>query len=125
MQNDKSNFKNQFDQRLVSFSISILKFSQKNKQDQFLNPVFIQLIRSSTSVGANVFEAKSASSKREYTHYFQIALKSANETKYWLTILGKSSTSLTQEARSLYKEADEISRIIASSILTLKGKKSI
>ncbi len=68
-------------------------------------------------------EAKSSSSKRDYTHFFEIALKSANETKYWLIVIKESTAELAQEADQLYGEVDQISKIIASSILTLKGKK--
>lgn len=46
-----------------------------------------QLIRSATSVGANLFEARASSSRLEFKKFYEIALKSANETKYWLCML--------------------------------------
>jgi len=46
-----------------------------------------QLIRSATSIGANIIEGKSASSKKDFIRYYEIAFKSANETKYWLGLL--------------------------------------
>ena len=46
-----------------------------------------QLVRSATSIGANIIEGKSASSKRDFIRYHEIALKSANETKYWLGLM--------------------------------------
>ena len=84
--------------------------------------VINQLIRSATSIGANVVEAKSSSSRRDYIKFFEIALKSANETKYWL-ILIKELVSDKNKAEELLAEVDEISKIIGSSVLTLKGKK--
>jgi len=103
--------------------LQILKFCEKTKQKKILWLVTDQLIRSATSIGANVVEAKSSSSKRDYLHFFEIALKSANETKYWLILIRESMPGFRGEAVRLLKEADEISKVIGSSILTLKGKR--
>lgn len=108
---------------LFNFPLMFL-FSHKNySRQKILWSLIDQLTRSSTSVGANVFEAKSASSRKDYIRYFEIALKSSNETKYWLIIIGKYSLQFQEETRELYKEAYEISNIIGASVLTLKGKK--
>lgn len=124
MQNDKSKFKNDFRKRLVSFSISILGFASKIKNDRLLWSISDQLIRSATSVGANVVEAKASSSRRDYIKFFEIALKSANETIYWLMVLEEViPPEYNKGLTALRSEIDEISRIIASSVLTLKGKK--
>jgi len=111
--------------RLIRFSVQIVKFAEKLRKERILWPVVDQLVRSSTSIGANVIEAKSASSKRDYVHYFEIALKSANETKYWLTVIKETMPDLKEETNQLLREASEISNIIASSILTMKGRKNI
>jgi len=72
----------EFENRLLSFSKGIIQYTNTfPKKKEFWN-LSDQLLRSSTSVGANVFEAKSSSSKREFIRYFEIALRSANETKY-------------------------------------------
>ncbi len=123
MQNDKEKFKENFIHRLIQFSIAILIFSEKLKSTRILWSIIDQLIRSATSIGANVVEAKSSSSKRDYIHFFEIALKSANETKYWLQIIQEYSPALLKETSFLYSEVDEISRILGSSVLTLKGKR--
>lgn len=122
MKNEKEKFKKDFIRRLIRFSIKILKFSEKIKQEKILWPVIDQLIRSSTSIGANVVEAKSSSSKRDYLHFFEIALKSANETKYWLILL-KEIRPRFGEINEFLKEANEISKVIGASVLTLKGRK--
>jgi len=122
MQNDKEKFKKEFIGRLIEFSIDIIKFCntlRKNKNYYFLAD---QLARSATSVGANVVEAKSASSKRDYINYFQIALKSANETKYWL-ILCEKLDDINGNEKGLFKECTEIANVLDSSVLTMKGKK--
>ena len=70
--------------RCYSFSLRVLKFISANEVERKFNPIIDQLIRSSTSIGANIIEAKSSSSRREFIKYYEIALKSANETKYWI-----------------------------------------
>ena len=122
---NKEKFKSDFIKRLISFSLKILKLTGLIKKEPNLWPLSDQLIRCSTSIGANVVEAKSSSSKKEYINYFQISLKSANETKYWLLILRehKKGDKISEEANKLLQEAEEISNILGSSILTLKNKK--
>jgi len=124
MQNDKEKFKKDFIKRLIKFSLSIIILCREIRKDPVLWAIVDQLIRSATSVGANVMEAKSSSSKRDYIKFFEIALKSANETKYWL-ILAKeaSNNNLNSQIQKLSQEVTEIANIIASSVLTLKGKK--
>jgi len=121
MQNAK--FKEEFIKRLIRFSIRILRFAEKVRKERILWSIVDQLIRSATSVGANVVEAKSSSSKKDYIHYFEIALKSANETKYWLIIVKETIPSLKEESERLLKEVTELANILASGILTMKGKR--
>jgi four helix bundle protein len=118
MQNDKSKFKKQFIDRLILFSISIIELTNRLPKNPKFWPIRDQIIRSSTSIGANVVEAKSSSSRRDYIKFFEIALKSANETEYWLMLIKK----LGIDCKSNLKENNEIASIIASSILTLKNK---
>ena len=122
MQNAKFK-KEEFIKRLIRFSIQILKFTEKMRKERILWSIIDQLIRSATSIGANVVEAKSSSSKKDYIHYFEIALKSANETKYWLIIVKEAMPSLKEESERLLKEVTEIANILASGILTMKGKR--
>jgi len=126
MQNEKEKFKKDFIKRLIRLSIQVINYSEKLKKDRKLWPVIDQLVRSVTSVGANVVEAKSSSSKRDYIKYFEIALKSSNEAKYWLFLVKEvvSDNGLKNEAETYLKEVDEVSKILGSSVLTLKGKKS-
>ncbi len=83
-----------------------------------------QLLRSATSIGANIVEAKSSSSKREFIKYYEIALKSSNATKYWLCLLRDSKISTEiEKVTILLNEAIEISNMLASALLTMKGKR--
>ncbi|MDP2820938.1 MAG: four helix bundle protein [bacterium] len=123
MQNDKEKFKKDFIERLIQFSVRIINLTEELKKEKAPLSIIDQLIRSSTSVGANIVEAKASSSKKEYTNFFQIALKSANETKYWLILTKESFPQIAERVDWFLKEIDEISKIIGSSILTLKSKK--
>ena len=67
-------------------------------------------------------EAKASSSRREFIKFYEISLKSANETVYWICLLRDSSTECKDECIQLLQEAKEISKMIGASILTLKGK---
>lgn len=61
--------------------------------------------------------------KKDYIRFFEIALRSGNETKYWLIIAKTARYDLSEQAEGLLKEAVEICNIIGSGILTMKGKK--
>lgn len=124
-QNQNKNSKTKLKYRAFYLSIAIIKFLDNLSSKQSIKIISAQLIRCATSVGANIVEAKSSSSKKEFLNYFQIALKSANETKYWLAMLIELLPSKTEEIQSFLNETDEISKIIGTSVLTMKGKRSL
>jgi len=85
-------------------------------------PLFDQLIRSGTSVGANIEEGRAGSSKRDFRKFYIIALKSANETKYWLRLL--KETGIIKPAdilkvESMINEIEELSKIVASIVINM------
>ena len=123
MQNDKSKFKENFNRRIYQFVLEIIKFIDRLPKDQTCSIIGSQLLRSASSIGANVIEAKASSSKRDYTNFFNHSLKSANETKFWLGLLKDSHRADKDKVDELLEEVKEIANILASSILTLKGKK--
>ena len=82
-------------------------------------------MRSATSVGANLIEARAAHSRRDFIKFYEIALKSSNETKYWLCLIRDGLNVNNETTASLLNEANEISKIIASIVIKLKkGSKS-
>ena len=85
--------------------------------------IISQLMRSSTSIGANYFEAEAASSKKDFQNFFNHSLKSANESKFWLGLLKDSNRAPASRIDPLMKETLELANILASSILTIKGRK--
>ena len=107
--------------RCYHFSRVLLSFVNKVKYERIHFSIFDQLLRSGTSIGANVVEGGVGSSKKDVINFYHIALKSANETKYWLCLIRDSFEYNIDEINSLISEADELSKIIASSIIKMKG----
>jgi len=79
-----------------------------------------QLLRSGTSIGANVREAYNAASKNDFIHKLSIAQKEADETIYWLELLSEVGLLTKKEFESMQIEATALLKIIRSSILTTK-----
>ena len=122
MQNDNVKFKNEFKKRLYNWVLHLIKFIDKLPKDSVCNVMGKQLLRSGTSILANYIEANSASSKKDFINFFTHALKSANESKVWLSLLRDTEKGNKDELQWLLGELIEIANILASSILTLKGK---
>ena len=120
---EKDRFKEEFKKRIKEFVLNLIQFVDSLPHDRIEKVIGDQLIRSGTSVGANYFEARSASSKNDFINFFTYSLKSCNESKFWIELLIDSLKCNNREGHTLLKEANEISNIFASSILTLKGKK--
>lgn len=125
MDNQKENFKILFRKRLIKFSVDALALCDILREDRRFWTIVDQLSRSATSIGANVHEAKGASSITDYKRYFEIALKSANETDYWLMVIVEYQPNKTNAVAALQSELGEIVKILNSAILTMKGKKKI
>lgn len=127
MQNDKEKFKKDFIRRLIKLSLRLIQYCESLKYYRFLWKVFDQIIDSTTSIGANSVEAQASSSRREFIKFFEIALKSANETIYWLLLIIQAikEDDKKKEGEELLREVKEIANILGSSVLTLKGKKNI
>ncbi len=111
--------------RAFYLSIEVIKMLEHLPYKVSLKIIADQLIRSITSVGANIVEAKSSSSKKEFLNYFQIALKSANEAKYWLAMLKELVPENKHDIEKFIIELEEISRILGTSVLTMKGKRNL
>jgi len=123
--NTDQNSKTEFKTRVYLYTVNSLKFIKTIKKDTVDRIIVDQLIRSLTSIGANIIEAKACNSKRDFARFFDIALKSANETKYWLCLIRDTEDNLDKEKiKEMLNETVEISNILASSLLTMRSKKS-
>lgn len=110
--------------RCYLFSLMVIRFLKAGKWDSLSMVIVKQLMRSASSVGANVIEAKNSSSRIEFKRYYEIALKSCNESKYWICLLRDGFDKKDEELSNILKEADEISRILAASVIKLKKNKA-
>ncbi len=119
MKKDKSDFK----RRLYNFVIKLIQFIDRLHNDNVSKRISDQLLRSGTSILSNYIEGQAASSKKDFTNFFSISLKSANESKLWLALLRDTKRVKPEDVEWFLKELNEISNIFASSIITLKGKR--
>jgi four helix bundle protein len=123
MQNQTSKLKTDLKHRSYQYSIKMIEFLDALPKDVSTEIIAKQLLRSATSIGANIVEAKAASSKRDFTNFFSNSLKSANESLYWLGLLRDAKKMNNPRIKYLLNETKELANILGSSILTLKGKK--
>lgn len=124
MKNCNSKFKTyDIKHRAYYFSLEIIKFLETLPKNYVCLIIGKQLLRSSTSIGANIIEAQAGSSKKDFKNFIRYALKSANETKYWLCLLRDGVNLKEDKIKSLLKEADELAKILGASVLKLQGRK--
>lgn len=123
--NKNINYKNEFNKRIYKYALDIIKFVEKLPKDTASQVLAKQLMRSGTSVSANIIEAQSASSKKDYINFYTNALKSANESKLWIGLIRDSGRVDKEEANRLLKETDEIAKILGKSIITMKNRNKI
>jgi four helix bundle protein len=105
-----------------SFAIAIVKTYKNLVEEKREYVMSKQLLRSGTSVGANIREAKNAESTNDFIHKLGIAQKECDETLYWLELLKKTEYLNGEEFHKLSDEANQILKMIRSTILTIKQK---
>ncbi|MEI7509615.1 MAG: four helix bundle protein [Flavobacterium sp.] len=110
-------------QKSFQFAVRIIKLYKcltNDKKDFVLSK---QILRSGTSIGANIEESIGGQSEKDFLSKLSIAYKEARETIYWLKLLKETDYISESEFESLFSDADEICKILAKIIITLKGKK--
>ncbi len=110
------------EERTSVFGLGVIRLCKSIKQDTITKPIVNQLIRSSTSIGANYMEANGASSKKDFRNKIHICQKEAKETKHWLRMLAECTESSKEESRELWKECHELTLIFGKVIATLNNK---
>jgi four helix bundle protein len=107
--------------RTFQFALSIIELANQLDDGRGSSRVLTrQILRSGTFIGANIEEAQAAESKADFVHKYNIALKEARETKYWLRLISASKLAKETDLGSLIKESDEICRIIAQIIINAR-----
>jgi len=112
--------KYQLEERVTTFSINVLELIKKVRINITNKNIVEQLARSSTSIGANYFEANGSSSKRDFISKIAISKKEAIETQYWLRLLCKTNDNLNQEMTKLQDEAKQIGMILSTIISNVR-----
>ncbi len=108
-------------EKSFNFSVRILKlYGFLLKQDRLLEPILKQILKSGTSIGANVTEAQNASSTKDFINKLNIALKEARETEYWLNLLNASDIINEKSFKSLQGDCRELIKLLISIIKTAK-----
>ncbi len=123
MQNQGEKQKTELKHRAYKYSIKLIEFIDTIPGSNSSQVISNQLLRSGTSIGANVVEAHASSSKRDFAKFFNYALKSANESLYWLGLLRDAKKITAPELRYLLTETKELANILGASLLTLRGKR--
>jgi len=131
MTNDKAQMPNQarnpdgkkrydIEERTAEFGEAIIQLVKTLPTDPINNPLISQIVRAATSIGANYMEADGAESKKDFQHKISISKKETKETKHWLRMMAKANPGRRDECQKLLKEAQELSLIFSSILLSKK-----
>lgn len=104
-----------------AFAVDIINLCETLRQRKKATAIINQLLRSGTSIGANIHEANYASSKADFINKFQISLKECYETDYWLSVFHDSCFISDDEYADMYSKCSKIRKLLISSITTAKN----
>lgn len=104
------------EERTARFGEDIIEFAKKIPRNVITASIIDQLVRAGTSVGSNYCEADCAESKKDFEHKLGICKKEAKETKHWLRMVVRAAPELEEEARRLWKEANELQLIFLTIV---------
>ena len=110
------------EEKSKSFAIRIVRLYQYLKDEKNEYVLSKQLLRSGTSVGANLSEAKYAISRNDFIAKQYIALKEVSETLYWHELLFKTDYLTQEQYDSIYQDAEELRKLLSSSTKTLQAR---
>lgn len=108
--------------KAYDFAVEIVKAYKRLSSEKREFILSKQLLRSGTSIGANVNEALSGESKRDFVHKLNISLKEARETNYWLSLLKDSDFISEIEFTQLHNTCQELEKILSKIIVTTKER---
>lgn len=103
------------------FAIDIVRLCNDLKENKKGSILSSQLLRSGTSIGANIHEANYAASRADFINKFQIALKECYESEYWLDLFKETETISEEEYKQLYDKCCKIRVLLTASLNTAKG----
>ena len=104
-----------------AFALRIIRLYKYLKEDKDVYVLSKQVLRSGTSIGANVRESVNAQSRMDFINKLSIALKEANETEYWLELLHESEYLNDQQFESIYNDCGKVAAMLTKIIKTTKA----
>jgi four helix bundle protein len=110
-------------QRTFLFGLNIIRFSEHLPHSQVGKILCNQLVRSGTSIGANMEEATAALSKQDFIYKANISLREARETNYWLRLIKESTIVNSQYLDELITESLELMKILGAIVSKARGKR--
>ncbi len=110
--------------KAIAFAVRIIKLNQFLIKDKKEHNISKQIVRSGTSIGANINEANYGQSKADFISKLHIALKETAETEYWIKLLQYSEYITKESGESLLKDCIEIKKLLIASINTAKQNKT-
>jgi four helix bundle protein len=109
-------------ERLLNFAADVIKLLGKLNKTAVGRHIGYQLLKASTSSGANYEEACGAESKADFIHKMQLVLKESRESLYWLKLIKKANLISDGHLQLLLGEVKELVKIVAKSVVTAKSK---
>jgi four helix bundle protein len=112
--------KNDLSDRFENWAVEVIKLTAKLSKTYVGRHIGGQLFRAATSAGANYEEACGGESRSDFIHKLQIVFKEMRESLYWLRLIMKSGLLSETAIAQIYKEGDELTKIVAKSVVTAK-----
>lgn len=110
-------------ERAFKFAVRVINLCKSLPKDETNRILINQVIRSATSIGANLEEASGAHTKAEFINCTNISRRESRETDYWLRVIYEvNNQTIKNRMKELLKESDEIVSILVSSVKKLQGK---
>ena len=104
------------------FAKEIVFLCRRLKENKIEAVLINQLLKSATSVGANVHEAQYAQGTKDFISKFEIALKECNESEYWLELLYETNSITENEVKKFQSDCIELRRMLVATVTTIKSK---
>ena len=111
---------NILDRKCKAFAVRIVHFYKFLVNTQKEIVLSKQILRSGTSIGANIAEAQQAQSKPDFINKMNIALKEAYETEYWISLLYDTGYLSDEMYQSIHKDSVELVKLLSSTVKTMK-----
>lgn len=112
----------ELEDRTAKLGEEVIDLVKTIKENNLNRSIINQLVRSATSVGANYQEANGASSPKDFRNKIYICKKEAKETKHWLRMLVKTNSEVSDKARKIWCEAQELVLIFSKALATMEEK---